>query len=824
MNKKQSERSAGGGRFLQSIRGKICLMGGTAVIASVILGAVGIISLNQNNSNQDVLTEMNRINLYQYENQSLDTSYLYFLEDSYLENIVENMGSMESSVEAAKKSAGSRFAQELKTMEQSVTDCGENYRTIRDLSSERGYTPETGNYQLFLEQDEKLKEGFTAVADDHSWVDGSWVKIAGNASQVRVGGKNYYKYTYASEIPKVGKRDQFLARIGATAIDYKGTIVVNNVVLSKGSQKDQVDFSAMSQEDFSGTYGAAIQEYTLGEFAGEASVLADSLFARANDSWEEVSVKFPLKGYEIQDYDRLSFDIYFEEGTYEELTATFAITDKYDFNQALTDLNEQFAAYSKHVVEGTDVAAEAEGIRALFAEISQNLDTYVADEQQRGQLAELADSKQQAFDEIAGEDETVLALKQENIELSNQLTQLTGEVRQSVEDATSASRQSMILIIVIVLAGSFLLLVLLTVIISRSMQGSIRVFKDTLSEMTQGNLTVRARAKGKDEFAVFGQFVNEFLDRLSEVLKEVQFISKEVKQSGEELDEMAAGSGVTTSDISNAVHEISSGAVTQAGESEEAAGKIREMGRSFGTIVEYVNHLGSIAKDMRQVSLESAQFMDELHEANEKTVDAFSQVSRQTHTTNASVQKIREATELITSIASQTNLLSLNASIEAARAGEAGKGFAVVATEIQKLAEQSSNSADIISKIISDLTEEADLTVHIVDDVSQIMESQQAKLQQTQERFRTLEQGIRQSGNETRQIKEQTDICDSARSTVEDVIMNLSAISEENAASTEETTASMTELNATMEQLAVSSGKLKEMAQQLELDLNFFKL
>ena len=104
------------------------------------------------------------------------------------------------------------------------------------------------------------------------------------------------------------------------------------------------------------------------------------------------------------------------------------------------------------------------------------------------------------------------------------------------------------------------------------------------------------------------------------------------------------------------------------------------------------------------------------------------------------------------------------------------------------------------------------------------METQQAKLQLTQDRFVTLEQGIRQSGDETKLIREQTEICDAARSTVEDVIMNLSAISEENAASTEETTASMTQLHATMEQLSVSSGKLKEMAQQLDLDLNFFQL
>lgn len=827
MKKKKTEASGSKGRFLQSIRGKICLMGGTAVIASVILGAVGILSLNQNNSNQDVLTEMNRINLYQYENQSLDTSYLYFLEDSYLAGIVENMGSMEKSVNTAKQSAGSRFGEELKMMEQSVSDCADNYRTIRELSSERGYTQETGDYQQFLEQDGKLEEGFTAVADDRSWVDGSWVKIGNAASQVRVGGKNYYKYTYTSDVPKVGKRDQFLVRIGATAVDYKGMVAVNNLVLSKGKSRDKVDFSAMAQEDFAGSYGAAIQEFTRKDFAGEASVLVDSLFAKANDSWEEISLKFPLKGYEIQDYDKLSFDIYFEEGTYEELTATFAITDKYDFNKALINLNEQFAAYSKHVVEGaesTDIGNLADEIRALFLTISQNLDTYVVDGGQRSQLADQVSSKQQVFETIAGKDETVLSLKQENKNLSEQLTQLTSEVRQDVEDATAASQQRMVSIIVIVLAGSFLLLILLTVIISRSMQGSIRVFKETLSEMTQGNLTVRAQAKGKDEFAVFGQFVNAFLEKLSEVLKEVQFISKEVKLSGEELDEMASSSRVTTSDISSAVNEVSSGAVTQAGESEEAAGKIQEMGHSFGTIVEYVGHLGSIAQDMHQVSLESAQFMDELHDTNEKTVRAFSQVSQQTHTTNESVQKIREATELITSIASQTNLLSLNASIEAARAGEAGKGFAVVATEIQKLAEQSSSSADIISKIIGDLTQEADLTVQIVDEVSQVMETQQAKLQQTQERFRTLEQGIRQSGSETRQIKEQTDICDSARRMVEDVITNLSAISQENAASTEETTASMEELNATMGQLAVSSGKLKEMAQQLEQDLNFFQI
>ena len=247
MGKKRSGQTGSKGRFLQSIRGKIFLMGGTAVIASVILGAVGIVSLKQNNSNQDVLTEMNRINLYQYENQSLDTSYLYFLEDSYLRDIVSNVERMEDTVQTAKQSAGSRFTEELASMENSVSACGDHYRSILELSGVRGYTPQTGNYEQFLAWDEPLEEGFAKVADDRSWVDGSWIKIGNGASRARVGGKNYYKYTYQSAVPAVGKRDQFLARIGATAVDYKGTIVVNNIVLFQGKHRERIDFGEMTQ-------------------------------------------------------------------------------------------------------------------------------------------------------------------------------------------------------------------------------------------------------------------------------------------------------------------------------------------------------------------------------------------------------------------------------------------------------------------------------------------------------------------------------------------------------------------------------------------------
>ena len=110
---------------------------------------------------------------------------------------------------------------------------------------------------------------------------------------------------------------------------------------------------------------------------------------------------------------------------------------------------------------------------------------------------------------------------------------------------------------------------------------------------------------------------------------------------------------------------------------------------------------------MSEKGTEAAKIVKELGNTSDKTTEAFIKISEQIHKTNSSVVKIQEVVNLIAQIASQTNLLSLNASIEAARAGSAGKGFAVVASEIQKLAEQTNSSAKIIDEIILLLSDES---------------------------------------------------------------------------------------------------------------------
>lgn len=111
-------------------------------------------------------------------------------------------------------------------------------------------------------------------------------------------------------------------------------------------------------------------------------------------------------------------------------------------------------------------------------------------------------------------------------------------------------------------------------------------------------------------------------------------------------------------------------------------------------------------------------------ESNKEVQELIQEIEAQTAKTNESVVQIKEATEIIASIASQTNLLSLNASIEAARAGESGKGFAVVATEIQQLASKSNESSQNISDILQQLTENSDRAVETMGKVTTTIEAQ----------------------------------------------------------------------------------------------------
>ena len=305
---------------------------------------------------------------------------------------------------------------------------------------------------------------------------------------------------------------------------------------------------------------------------------------------------------------------------------------------------------------------------------------------------------------------------------------------------------------------------------------------------------------------------------------QLQEISTELAQSGGLLEDKANKTKTAAGVISDALDEISQGATAQAEDITNSSLQVSNMQENMVSITDGVNMLSETSRDMSENGRKATKIVQELSSTSNLTTEAFQKISEQIYKTNASVIKIQEVVNLIAEIASQTNLLSLNASIEAARAGEAGRGFAVVASEIQKLAEQTNSSAKIIDEIILSLSEESQQTVHSINEVTDIIMNQKEKLDETKAKFNIVETGIISTSDGMKDVLNQVDVCGNAGRRVVDLMTNLSAIAEENAASTQQTNASMNELNDATASLAKTAQELKKLSIVVNENLNYFSI
>lgn len=408
---------------------------------------------------------------------------------------------------------------------------------------------------------------------------------------------------------------------------------------------------------------------------------------------------------------------------------------------------------------------------------------------------------------------------------SNQIVGMIFAGRPSADiDAYISRRTSIIGGIAVVLIA---LSTVLCVVIGRIIAGGIKETERVIGRLAEGDLTVSPNARTQrkqDEVGRMARAVETLRLTLNGIVTDVRASADELAVTGEALDDMASQTNNTANEIGSAVEGISKGALSQAEEIETASVQISRMGEEITDIVNKADNLDSTATDMQKAGDMSGRIAGELQASNNKTVDAIERIGKQVYATNEYAEKIRMAVDAITEIASQTNLLSLNASIEAARAGEQGKGFAVVASEIQKLAEQSGESAKVIEEIVNKLYSESELSVAAMQEMRGIIKEQEEKLLETTKQVDRVNAGIENSKQGTMVIKNKTEECNSSRDAVMSVMENLSAISEENAASAEETTASMEELNATINLLAEEAVKVREMSVTLEDKIKIFKL
>lgn len=330
-------------------------------------------------------------------------------------------------------------------------------------------------------------------------------------------------------------------------------------------------------------------------------------------------------------------------------------------------------------------------------------------------------------------------------------------------------------------------------------------------------------AERKDETGAMARSVFEMREALMNLVSQLKEESDRMNEVAEGLSHNAKATSSAVEQVERAVGEITDGANSQAEETQKATENVILIGSMVEETVGQVERLSSNAQAMQKAGDEAIETLKQLDATNGKTKEAIERIYEQTHTTNESALKIKEATSMIAAIAEETNLLSLNASIEAARAGEQGRGFAVVAAQIQKLAEQSNESAQQIEAITDSLIRDSEEAVETMNTVREIIDEQSTNVERTGTGFADVKTGIDNSIDSVKLISSSMDKLDEARNSVVDVVQNLTAIAQENAASTEETLASVTEVAATIDDVSNQAANLKDLSGKLDKSINIFQ-
>lgn len=341
---------------------------------------------------------------------------------------------------------------------------------------------------------------------------------------------------------------------------------------------------------------------------------------------------------------------------------------------------------------------------------------------------------------------------------------------------------------------------------------------DYLGTLSKGalNLTVKKDlVVRKDEVGDIARAIQRLVESMRDIITNITTSSQALQGFSEKFSASFDRIAESINNVNIAVDEIANGSSSQAAETMSASQKVTQMGTALDETTANVETLGSSSVKMREYNKTAAKNLDELSAISETTKSSVLLVQNQTNQTNDSAQEIREATELITDIANQTNLLSLNASIEAARAGENGRGFAVVADEIRNLSEQSRESAERIVEIVNTLIANSNTSVTTMNEVAENIRTQNNKIEETGEMFRSLNEEIAEVTEAIEKIRKQTEALDVQKKEVLDIVDGLAAIAEQNAAGTEETSASMAEFHEIIDSCHEATEELTKLAQNL---------
>jgi len=378
--------------------------------------------------------------------------------------------------------------------------------------------------------------------------------------------------------------------------------------------------------------------------------------------------------------------------------------------------------------------------------------------------------------------------------------------------------------IILLVIGLLVIAIVISMTLTRRIVKRIVTVVESMVVIGGGDFTVRSNIKSGDEIQLLSDTQNKMAEDLSTLVLKIREICTELSFSSDTLAATSQETTATTEEISRALNHIADTTTTQARETDKGLNKTMELSSNIQKISSSIGGIISMFNSASILNVKGLKVVELLSKKTEQSNEAAVRVNTAISEMDISSQKISIIMNTITEIASQTNLLSLNASIEAARAGDAGRGFSVVATEIRKLAEQSATAARDISNIINGIQTQSKKAVSEMNITKVVVTDQGKAVEETKEIFGEISNTILNLKNEADKISEMNQAMISEKNNIISVMEEISASAQQNSAATQQISASSEEQVAGMEEVAKTAEKLNFIAKNLNSEIEKFKI
>ncbi|MDF2720400.1 MAG: chemotaxis protein [Paenibacillus sp.] len=423
------------------------------------------------------------------------------------------------------------------------------------------------------------------------------------------------------------------------------------------------------------------------------------------------------------------------------------------------------------------------------------------------------------------EDTTIVFMDEENHLVSSQALENTnwtvaGSIPEDklLEDANTI-RTGLIFLII----GGAVIALLLGLWGYRTIGNPLLLAVSKMRQAENGDLNVRLKMNRSDEIGSVGRSFDSMMERIGGIVHQTGQSANQLMQATVKINDLVQRSRTASGDISLAMSEVSSGADSLSRDAEKSTVLTGEMTNRLNDVLAVNDDMKQIAVQVEQSGRKGVDAIEELSSHNQKAEGVVASLNDKMKSLQAGTESISVVLDIVGNISKQINILSLNAAIVAASAGEAGKSFMVVAKEIRSLANQSKDSIASVEAVIAKIQSEMADTSRLVANSMPIFQLQSEISRSSQDIFKQVETAMGPFMESVLEVSKSLQFSMEAQSELSEMMMQVSAVSEESMAATENVASLVHDQHESGGELVRTGEELGKLAEELRESLKVFQ-